>query len=99
MDADLIPVEDSSRPNRVKASLGSTSQITIKKIVTGVAVIFGIFLLLYWAGQITNEQTSEVKKTSAQIKGKVMETPPIQETEPVPENNSGEMDLRKKKVR
>ena len=38
-------------------------QITPQKIATGAAVIIGLFLVLYWAGQITSEQNIELENT------------------------------------
>ncbi len=38
-------------------------QVTPQKIATGAAVIIGLFLVLYWAGQITSEQNIELENT------------------------------------
>ena len=65
--------ENKSKPNKTKVSLETTSQIAPKQIVTGTAIIIGLFLVLYWAGQITNEQNSDVKKASASIEKKIIQ--------------------------
>ncbi|MDP6570049.1 MAG: helix-turn-helix domain-containing protein [Candidatus Marinimicrobia bacterium] len=39
------------------------AQISPKQIATGAAVIIGIFLILFWAGKITDEQSDEIDNT------------------------------------
>ena len=64
-------------------------QVTPQKIATGAAVIIGLFLVLYWAGQITSEQNIELENTPAPVETISPETPsetPI-ETAPLDDTN------------
>ena len=67
----------------------SPPQVTPQKIATGAAVIIGLFLVLYWAGQITSEQNIELENTPAPVETISPETPseiPI-ETAPLDDTN------------
>ena len=86
-DLGIKPEKDSGMQDKLKVSLESPSQISPKQIATGAAVIIGLFLVLYWAGKITREQSSEMEKTSALIEEKLLEIPLILVAEPVPINN------------
>ena len=46
--------------------------------------MIGLFLVLYWAGKITSQQNSEVERNTAQLKETVLNSPPIQDLESVP---------------
>ena len=37
------------------------SQIAPKQIIIGIAIIVGLFLILYWAGEITKQQVNEIE--------------------------------------
>ena len=56
VDFEIKPTEDSGNLGEMKEKMASTSQVSPKQIATGAAVIIGLFLVLYWAGQITNQQ-------------------------------------------
>ena len=86
-DFEIKPKEHSGKPDEVKVDLESTSQIAPKQIATGAAVIICLFLVLYWAGQITSEQSNTVEKASVPIEEKGSEVKPLQNTEPVPADN------------
>ena len=73
IDFKIKSTENSGKSDEVKTSLESTSHIPPKQIATGVAVIIGLFLVLYWAGKITSEQKSSVK----------MSPEPVTATEPL----------------
>tara|TARA_B100000029_G_scaffold463549_1_gene496938 strand:+ start:735 stop:1289 length:555 start_codon:yes stop_codon:yes gene_type:complete len=51
------------------------AQISPKQIATGAAVIIGIFLILFWAGKITDEQSDEIDNTSP----KTTQSSPLQD--------------------
>ena len=53
----------------------SPPQITPQKIATGAGVLIGLFLILYWAGQITSEQNIELENTPAPVETISPETP------------------------
>ena len=90
----IKPVDVESNDTVIQEfSLDSSSQITPKQIVSGAVVILGLFLILYWAGKITQQQTENVGGKPAQIE----ESAVIQPTEEtgtaaplneVPEKNS-----------
>ena len=63
MDIDLKSndAKEKAQPN-VNFENEAPPQITPQKIATGAAVIIGLFLVLYWAGQITSEQNIELEK-------------------------------------
>ena len=81
---EIKPTQNSGMLDTINVNLESTSQITPKRIATGAAVIIGLFLVLYWAGQITNEQNSEVEKASSPIEENIPEAQPVQNIESVP---------------
>ena len=82
-------VTEQSQPN-IGFENESPPQITPQKIATGVAVIIGLFLVLYWAGQITSEQNIELENTPAPVETISPETPsevpfetaPLEDTNP-----------------
>ena len=74
-----IDVESNDLTEQYQPNIGfeneSPPQITPQKIATGVAVIIGLFLVLYWAGQITSEQNIELENTPAPVETISPETP------------------------
>ena len=76
MDIDLKSddVTEQSQPN-IGFENESPPQVTPQKIATGAAVIIGLFLVLYWAGQITSEQNIELENTPAPVETISPETP------------------------
>ena len=73
-DFEIKLTEDTDNLGEMKETMESaTSQVSPKQIATGAAVIIGLFLVLYWAGQITSQQQSVVEK----------ETEPIEAIEPI----------------
>jgi transcriptional regulator with XRE-family HTH domain len=88
IDVKLNDLTEQSQPN-IGFENESPPQITPQKIATGVAVIIGLFLVLYWAGQITSEQNIELENTPAPVETISPETPsetPI-ETAPLEDTN------------
>ena len=67
-------VTEQSQPN-IDFENETPTQVTPQKIATGVAVIIGLFLVLYWAGQITSEQNIELENTPAPLETISPETP------------------------
>jgi len=89
IDVKSNDLTEQSQPN-IGFENESPPQITPQKIATGVAVIIGLFLVLYWAGQITSEQNIELENTPAPVETISPETPsevPI-ETTPSEDANS-----------
>ena len=81
-------VTEQSQPN-IGFENETPPQVTPQKIATGAAVIIGLFLVLYWAGQITSEQNIELENTPAPVETISPETPsetPI-ETAPLEDAN------------
>ena len=96
-DFDLKPIENTDNAGELKDSMESANQISPTQIATGTAVLIGLFLVLYWAGQITSEQSSEVERASTPIEEKMPETPLIQNTEPIPIDEINPLDNSDKK--
>ena len=67
-------VTEQSQPN-IGFENETPPQVTPQKIATGAAVIIGLFLVLYWAGQITSEQNIELENTPAPVETISPETP------------------------
>jgi len=81
-------VTEQSQPN-IGFENETPPQVTPQKIATGAAVIIGLFLILYWAGQITSEQNIELENTPTPVETISPETPsetPI-ETAPLEDAN------------
>ena len=93
-DFKIKSTENSGKSDEVKISIESTSHIPPKQIATGVAVIIGLFLVLYWAGKITSEQKSSVKMSPEPVKATepLEAAPPDLESIPTekPEEGSAE---------
>ena len=62
IDVQSDDVTEQSQPN-IGFENETPPQVTPQKIATGAAVIIGLFLVLYWAGQITSEQNIELENT------------------------------------
>ena len=58
--------DQKSTPTTDNFNNSFAEQIPPKQIIIGVSVVVGIFLLLYWAGQITNQQSSGIDSQSTQ---------------------------------
>ena len=54
--------------------LEDVQQIPPNKIIIGISVIIGIFLMLYWASKITNEQTLEINTQATQNANQIKST-------------------------
>ena len=81
-------VTEQSQPN-IGFENETPPQVTPQKIATGAAVIIGLFLVLYWAGQITSEQNIELENIPTPVETISPETPsetPI-ETTPLEDAN------------
>ena len=50
-----------SSPSHPEFDQDSKPHISPKQITTGIGVIFFIFILLWWAGRVTEEQTENIK--------------------------------------
>jgi cytoskeletal protein RodZ len=74
IDVKSSDVTEQSQPN-IGFENETPPQITPQKIATGAAVIIGLFLVLYWAGQITSEQNIELENTPAPAETISPETP------------------------
>mgnify|MGYP000486420913 CR=1 FL=1 len=88
IDVKSSDVTEQSQPN-IGFENETPPQVTPQKIATGAAVIIGLFLVLYWAGQITSEQNIELENTPAPVETISPETPsetPI-ETAPLDDTN------------
>ena len=77
---EIKPAEDTGNLGKMKGTMESTSQISLKQIATGAAILISLFLILYWAGQITSEQSSEVTKGTSLIEENVLKTQNIHRT-------------------
>ena len=77
-DFEIKPTEDTGNLGEIKEKMESTSQVSPKQIATGTAVIIGLFLVLYWAGQITSQQKNVVGKKPEPVEA----TEPEEITEP-----------------
>lgn len=95
-DFEIKPTEDSGNLGEMKEKMESTSQVSPKQIATGAAVIIGLFLVLYWAGQITNQQKNVVGKKPEPVEAiepeKITEPEEVgpQEPEAIPAEESEE---------
>ena len=58
-DFDLTPKVEIDNLDIVEDAMVSSAQISPKQIATGTAAVIGVILLLYWGGQITNQQNSQ----------------------------------------
>ncbi len=73
-------------------------QITPQKIATGAGVIIGLFLILYWAGQITSEQNIQVEQKLTPVNTNNSEAPSDNPIEFTPyENTNGDNGVIEKK--
>ena len=87
-DFDLPPKVEIDNSGIVEETMESSAQISPKQIATGTAVLIGLFLVLYWAGEITSQQNIEVENNPAPIEEIAQEFPPVQESESVPADDT-----------
>ena len=64
IDVQSDDVTEQSQPN-IGFDNETPPQITPQKIATGAGVLIGQFLILYWAGQITSEQNTQLENAPA----------------------------------
>lgn len=95
-DFDIKPTEDTDNLGDLKETMESTAQISPKQVATGVAVLICLFLILYWAGEITSQQSDEVEKASAPIEEMEPAVIPPQEPESIPTKNTEDGSTGKK---
>ena len=88
-DFDLPPKVEIDNSGIVEETMESSAQISPKQIATGAAVLIGLFLVLYWAGEITSQQNIEVENNPAPIEEIAPEFPPVQESGSVPADDTG----------
>jgi len=74
IDVKSDDVTEQSQPN-IGFDNETPPQITPQKIATGVGVLIGLFLILYWAGQITSEQNIQLESTPTPVETISPETP------------------------
>jgi len=87
-DFDLPPKVEIDNSGIVEETMESSAQISPKQIATGAAVLIGLFLVLYWAGEITSQQNIEVENNPAPIEEIAPEFPPVQEPESIPADDT-----------
>jgi len=100
LDIDLNSIDETEKeqPN-ANFENEAPPQITPQKIATGAAVIIGLFLVLYWAGQITSEQNIELEKKPAPTETISPDPAPEPPVETVPsEDANPDIGAVKKKV-
>ena len=98
IDIQSDDVTEQSQPN-IGFDSETPPQITPQKIATGAGVLIGLFLILYWAGQITSEQNIQLENAPAPVETISPETPsdtPI-ETAPSEDANPDIGAVEKKK--
>ena len=87
---------ESHNPVESLESQISEGQIPPLKIVTGAAIVIGILMILYWAGQVTNQQNSVVENKPDSVNaGKPAGITP-QDTEVIPREEPEEGEEEKK---
>ena len=74
IDVQSDDVTEQSQPN-IGFDNETPPQITPQKIATGAGVLIGLFLILYWAGQITSEQNTQLESTPTPVETISPETP------------------------
>ena len=87
-DFDLTPKVEIDNSGIVEETMESSTQISPKQIATGAAILIGLFLVLYWAGEITSQQNSEVENNPAPVEEIVPKFPPVQGPESVPADDT-----------
>ena len=74
IDVQSNDATEQSQPN-IGFDNETPPQITPQKIATGAGVLIGLFLILYWAGQITSEQNIQLESTPPPVETIAPETP------------------------
>lgn len=99
MDIDLKSNDETEKTQlNVNFENEAPPQITPQKIATGAAVIIGLFLVLYWAGQITSEQNTQLENTSNPVEKTPQESIPVEAIETAPsEDTSPDIGVVEKK--
>ena len=87
-DFDLLPKVGIDNSDIAEDTMESSTQISPKQIATGAAGLIGLFLVLYWASEITTQQNSEVENNPATVIETVPDSPPVQESESVPADDT-----------
>ena len=87
-DFDITPKVEIDSSDIAEDTMESSAQISPIQIATGAAVLIGLFLVLYWAGEITSQQNSEVERNPWLVKETVLDSPPVQEPEFVPADDT-----------
>ena len=87
-DFDITPKVEIDSSDIAEDTMESSAQISPIQIATGAAVLIGLFLVLYWAGEITSQQNSEVERNPGLVKETVPDSPPVQEPEFVPADDT-----------
>jgi len=86
-----VDVKSNDATEQSQSSTGfdneTPTQISPQKIATGAAVLIGLFLILYWAGQITSEQNIQLENTPDPVESSVPETPSESPIEATPSND------------
>ena len=87
IDIQSNDVMEKSQPNMGLDS-ETPPQITPQKIATGAGVLIGLFLILYWAGQITSEQNTKLEGIPTTVETISPETPPEAPVETAPSEDA-----------
>ena len=87
IDIQSDDVTEQSQPN-IGFDSETPPQITPQKIATGAGVLIGLFLILYWAGQITSEQNTKLEGTPTPVETISPETPPEAPVETAPSEDA-----------
>ena len=87
-DFDITPKVEIDNSGIMEETTESSLQISPKQIATGAAAVIGVILFLYWAGEITSQQNSEVENNPATVIENVPDSPPVQEPESFPADDT-----------
>ena len=90
---EALPISDGLNSQEMINNLKSSPQIPPKQIATGIIVLIGLFLILYWAGQITSNQSiDDGSSTKEQIEKSayISEESPIESLEKKNQRNESQ---------
>ena len=87
IDVKADNVTEQSQPN-IGFDNETPPQITPQKIATGAGVLIGLFLVLYWAGQITSEQNTQLESIPTPVETISPETPSEAPIETAPSDDA-----------
>ena len=96
-DFDNTPKVEFDNSDTMEDAAESSGQISPKQIGTGAVVLIGLFLILYWAGEITSQQNIEVENNPVPVIETVPDSTPIQEPESVPADETNSDNPEEKK--